>query len=155
VSRSTVQRRRRNIEAVLPREVLLTWITAYWLSVTIGSSFGPNVEFVPRVSYVSVPSVVSAFAHDTKPMPCGFASRFVNVQGWVEHENGSHFAAWEQPEAYVADPREAEALRCPCGSGVTAGHDLRTIEWTGLGRRRVYVGSRNAGRWWSSWRMAG
>jgi len=54
VSRCTVHRapctdNDGNIEAVFSREVLLAWITAYRLSGTISSSFGPSVEFVPRV----------------------------------------------------------------------------------------------------------
>jgi pimeloyl-ACP methyl ester carboxylesterase len=107
-----------NIESAFPREALLTWITAYWLTETIGTSFGTYVDSVRPVPYVDAPTVVSVFAHDTKPAPRGFASRFVNVQGWVEHEHGGHFAAWERPDAYVADLRQAVALSVddPVGS---------------------------------------
>lgn len=89
---------------------LLTWISAYWFTGTIGTSFTPYVEFAPPVPYVSTPTVLSAFAHDTKPAPRGFASRFVNVQEFIEHEHGGHFAAWEQPERYADDLRQAIAL---------------------------------------------
>ncbi len=92
---------------------LLTWISAYWFTGTIGTSFAPYVEFTPPAPYVQTPTVLSAFAHDIKLAPRGFASRFVNVQEFIEHENGGHFAAWEQPEQYARDLRRAIALGHP------------------------------------------
>lgn len=93
-----------------PEEDLLTWISVYWFTGAIGTSFAPYVEFAPPVPYVKTPTVLSVFAHDTKPVPPGFASRFVNVQAFIEHESGGHFAAWEQPERYAQDLRRAVAL---------------------------------------------
>jgi hypothetical protein len=49
------------------------------------------------VPYVVTPTVLRAFAHDTSPEPRSFAARFVNVQGYIEHADGGHFAASEQP----------------------------------------------------------
>ena len=83
---------------------------AYWTTGTIGTSFAPYVAFAMPVDFVSVPTVVSRFAHDTKPAPRAFVERFVNLHEWIEHPNGGHFAAWEQPEAYAADVRRAVAL---------------------------------------------
>ena len=97
-------------ETPLPEEDLLTWISAYWFTGTIGTSFGPYVEFVPPPAYVPTPTVLSVFARDTKPAPRGFASRFVNVREFIEHGHGGHFAAWEQPELYVQDLRQSLAL---------------------------------------------
>ena len=65
---------------------------------------------VPPVLHVDTPTVLSTFAHDTKPAPLAFAARFVNVQRHVEHAEGGHFAAWEQPERYAEDLRTAVAL---------------------------------------------
>ncbi|WP_341676237.1 epoxide hydrolase family protein [Niveibacterium sp. SC-1] len=89
---------------------LLTWISAYWFTGTIGTSFAPYVEFAPPPPYVQTPTVLSAFAHDIKLAPRAFASRFVNIQEFIEHANGGHFAAWEQPDQYVEDLRRAIAL---------------------------------------------
>ena len=89
---------------------LLTWISVYWFTGTIGTSFSPYVEFAPPVPYVGTPTVLSAFEHDTKPAPRGFVSRFVDVREFIEHRDGGHFAAWEQPRAYVDDLRRAIAL---------------------------------------------
>jgi pimeloyl-ACP methyl ester carboxylesterase len=96
---------------VTPRqEDLLTWISAYWFTNTIGSSFATYVEFAKPIDYVTTPTVLSAFAHDTKPAPRAFAERFVNVQDFRPHEHGGHFAAFEEPEDYVEDLRAALAL---------------------------------------------
>jgi pimeloyl-ACP methyl ester carboxylesterase len=89
---------------------LLTWVSIYWFTNTIGSSFAPYVEFAMPVEYVHTPTVLSAFAHDTKLAPRAFASRFVNVREYIAHETGGHFAAWEQPALYAQDLRRAIQL---------------------------------------------
>lgn len=97
-------------DAPFSHDDLLTWISAYWFTNAIGTSFAPYVEFAKPVPYLPTPTVLSAFAHDTKPAPRSFASLFVNVQEFIEHEHGGHFAAWEQPDAYARDLRAAIAL---------------------------------------------
>jgi pimeloyl-ACP methyl ester carboxylesterase len=99
-----------DLEKTFPRDDVLTWLSAYWFTNTIGSSFGTYADFVPPVPFVKTPTVVSAFPQDSKPAPRIFASRFVNVQSWIEHSVGGHFGAWEQPEAYVSDLTEAVRL---------------------------------------------
>ncbi len=89
---------------------LLTWISAYWFSNTIGSSFATYVDFAVSVPYVGTPTVLSKFAFDTKPAPRQFVARYVNLHAFVEHEHGGHFAAWEQPDVYLRDLRLAIAL---------------------------------------------
>jgi hypothetical protein len=46
---------------------------------------------------------LSSFGHDILLAPRRYAELFVNVQDFVEHPDGGHFAAWEQPAAYAAD----------------------------------------------------
>lgn len=105
-----------DLETAFPRDDLLTWISAYWLTNTIGTSFATYANFTAPVSYVATPTILSTFARDTKPAPREFCARFINVQGWREHAAGGHFAAWEQPDAYVADLRDALTLgRSSCG----------------------------------------
>jgi len=89
---------------------LLTWISVYWFSETIGTSFAPYAEFAKPVDFVRTPTVLSTFAHDTKPVPRSFASRFVNVVEFLNHDQGGHFAAWEQPERYAEDLRRAISI---------------------------------------------
>jgi pimeloyl-ACP methyl ester carboxylesterase len=59
---------------------------------------------------VGTPTVVSSFGHDILPAPRSYAELFVNVQDFVEHPDGGHFAAWEQPAAYAADLDRAVRL---------------------------------------------
>jgi pimeloyl-ACP methyl ester carboxylesterase len=89
---------------------ILTWITAYWLTGTIGTSFAPYVEAARPADRVETPTVLSVFPHDILPAPRSYAELFVNVQAYVEHPAGGHFAAWEQPAAYAADLDQAVRL---------------------------------------------
>jgi pimeloyl-ACP methyl ester carboxylesterase len=89
---------------------LLTWITAYWVTGTIGTSFATYTEPASLPARVETPTVLSVFAQDTKPEPRSYAEVFLNVREYVEHPVGGHFAAWEQPEAYADDLRRAVKL---------------------------------------------
>lgn len=89
---------------------LLTWVSAYWTTGTIGSSFAMYVEPATLPEQLETPTVLSVFPHDIKPAPRSYAEAFLNIQEFVEHQAGGHFAAWEQPEAFVADLRRAVAL---------------------------------------------
>lgn len=100
-----------DVESAFPRDDLLTWVTAYWVTGTIGSSFLPYVEdAAPVESRVQVPTVVTIFPHDLVPAPQEFGERFFDVREWDEEPSGGHFAAWEKPEEYVAGLRKAIAL---------------------------------------------
>ncbi|MFI5733802.1 alpha/beta fold hydrolase [Kribbella sp. NPDC051587] len=89
---------------------LLTWVTAYWVSGAIGTSFATYAEPAVLPERVETPTVLSVFAGDTKPEPRSYAEVFVNVREYVQHPAGGHFAAWEQPIAYVDDLRRAVRL---------------------------------------------
>lgn len=54
--------------------------------------------------------MVSAFAADIKLAPRAWAEQFVDLRAYSTHDTGGHFAAWEEPEAHVADLRQALAL---------------------------------------------
>ncbi|MFZ4893003.1 epoxide hydrolase family protein [Plantibacter sp. Mn2098] len=99
----------RDVPAFSPDE-LLTWVSAYWFSGTIGTSFSTYVEPAVLPAHIDAPTVVSAFANDIIPAPRSFAELFVDVREFIEHSDGGHFAAWERPEAYAADLRRAVEL---------------------------------------------
>jgi pimeloyl-ACP methyl ester carboxylesterase len=100
-----------DVEAVFPRDDLLTWITLYWFTGAIGTSFGPYAEReAPAPGRVEVPTIVSLFPRDLLPAPRAFAERIFDVRGWEEHAAGGHFAAWEQPEAFARGLRATVAL---------------------------------------------
>jgi pimeloyl-ACP methyl ester carboxylesterase len=102
-------------ESAFTPDDLLTWVSAYWMTGTIGTSFATYVEPDSPVARIHAPTVLSAFAEDILLAPRSYAEAFLNVREYREHPAGGHFAAWEQPAAYVADLRRAIEL----------GHDAR------------------------------
>lgn len=107
-----------NIESCFSKDELLTNITLYWLTGTIGSSFqfyydATNagaitwtVEMIKKWTGSSkVPTGFASFPKDLLPPPREWAERFFNIQRWTEMPRGGHFAAWEQPELLVEDIR--------------------------------------------------
>jgi pimeloyl-ACP methyl ester carboxylesterase len=96
-----------DVESVFTRDELLTWITAYWVIGTIGTSFGPYTRGGSKPSSVPAPAVFTIFPRDLVNAPREFAERFFNVRVWREEPRGGHFAAWEQPDAYAAGVHSA------------------------------------------------
>ena len=97
-----------DVERRFSRDEILTWVTLYWVTDTIGSSFLPYVEYEPSDdSEVTVPTGVTIFPQDLVPAPREFAERFFPIVRWTELPTGGHFTAWEEPEAFA---RELAAL---------------------------------------------
>jgi pimeloyl-ACP methyl ester carboxylesterase len=90
----------------------LTWVTAYWVTGSIGTSFTPyaagGAKDWPRIA---APTVVTMFARDLVNAPRRFAERFFDVVDWRDLDRGGHFAAWERPEDYAWGVRRAVELR--------------------------------------------
>ncbi|OLF07070.1 enterotoxin [Actinophytocola xanthii] len=100
-----------DVTTVFTHDELLTWITAYWVSGAIGTSFTPYAEAGPRPrERITVPTAFTMFPKDLVNAPREFAARFFDVRSWVEEASGGHFAAWECPERYVAGVRAAVSL---------------------------------------------
>jgi pimeloyl-ACP methyl ester carboxylesterase len=100
-----------DVESVFPRDDLLTWITLYWVTGTIGTSFAPYAEReAPRPDRVEVPTAIDLFAHDLLPSPREWAERGYDVRAWNQHPSGGHFGAWEQPEVFARGVRTALAV---------------------------------------------
>jgi pimeloyl-ACP methyl ester carboxylesterase len=96
------------LELRFSRDEVLTWVTLYWVTNTIGSSFLPYVEYVPGADdKVTVPTGVTIFPKDLVSAPRVFAERFFQIVRWTELPTGGHFTAWEEPEAFA---RELTAL---------------------------------------------
>jgi pimeloyl-ACP methyl ester carboxylesterase len=97
----------------LSRDAILDNIMLYWLPATGASSarlywesFG---SFAPQK--IDLPVAVSAFPKEILPTPRKWAERnYTKLVHWGEMERGGHFAAWEQPEAFVRELRTAFAL---------------------------------------------
>ena len=100
-----------DLETAFPREDLLTWLSVYWFTGTIGTSFTPYVEPRERVEEpVAAPAAFTWFPKEMLHAPRSFAERFFDVRVWEERERGGHLAAWEEPEAFVSGLRQAIAL---------------------------------------------
>jgi len=99
-----------NVESVFPREQLLTWITAYWVTGAIGTSFAPYAKPSPPLGRIAVPTVVSQFPRETVQAPRSVGERMFDLRGWEHGSAGGHFAAWERPEEFVGFLRAALAL---------------------------------------------
>ncbi|MFH9968507.1 epoxide hydrolase family protein [Streptomyces mirabilis] len=97
-------------ESAFTPDELLTWVTAYWVTGTIGTSFTTYVEPAALPDRIDTPTVLSVFPRDIKPEPRSYAEVFLNLCDYVEHPAGGHFAAWEQPEAYADDVHRAVRL---------------------------------------------
>ena len=101
------------LERRFSRDEVLTWVTLYWVTNTIGSSFNPYAEHDPgEDGEVTAPTGVTIFPKDLVPAPREFAERFFPIIRWAELLTGGHFTAWEEPEAFA---RELTALAQECG----------------------------------------
>jgi pimeloyl-ACP methyl ester carboxylesterase len=95
----------------MDRDELLTNIMIYWVTRTIGSSVrsyyaGAHAQpAIPLGARVEVPTAIGHPVEDA-PLPREWAERNANVYRYNELPGG-HFAAWEEPEAFAADLREA------------------------------------------------
>lgn len=112
-----------DLEKSYTKDELLTNITIYWATETIGSSF--RMYFEPGDSgeewresdgsgewgessggKSEVPTGVAIFPKDIVPAPREFGERIFNVKRWIEMPRGGHFAAMEEPELLAEDMRE-------------------------------------------------
>jgi pimeloyl-ACP methyl ester carboxylesterase len=99
-----------NVESVFSKDELLTNITIYWATQTIGSSFCPYWDFRHNPNPkpwlpISVPCAIAVFPKDLTTPPREFAERSYNVQHWTEMPRGGHFPGLEQPELLAEDIR--------------------------------------------------
>ncbi len=110
-----------DVERRFTKDELLTNITIYWTTETIGSScrlYYENRANPPQGGggYTPVPTGFAIFPRDLVPVPHGSAERFFNVRRWTEMPRGGHFAAMEEPELLAADMRAFfRPLRDPRG----------------------------------------
>ena len=100
-------------EDALTRDAMLDNLMLYWLPANGASSARLYWEsfgaFAPQK--IELPVAVSAFPKEILPTPRKWAERnFPNLVHWGDMDKGGHFAAWEQPDAFVGELRRAFAL---------------------------------------------
>ncbi len=100
-------------EDALSRDAILDNIMLYWLPATGASAARLYWESFASFAgtEIDLPVAVSAFPKEILPTPRKWAERnYPNLVHWGEMERGGHFAAWEQPAAFVRELRTAFAL---------------------------------------------
>jgi len=93
------------------KDEILTNLTIYWLTGTIGSSmrmYRANAAVPPaqHARRVEVPSGFSIFPHDLVRPPRAWLDRTANTVRVTEPARGGHFAPFEEPELYAQELRE-------------------------------------------------
>jgi pimeloyl-ACP methyl ester carboxylesterase len=99
-----------DVERSFTKDEILTNVTLYWLTGTIGSSmrmYRANASIPPAqlARRVEVPSGFSIFAGDVVRPPRAWLERTANVAYAVEPPRGGHFAPFEEPELYAEELR--------------------------------------------------
>jgi len=95
-------------ETVLTRDELLDNVMLYWLPAAGAASARLYWEsFGDRdFSRIHVPTGISVFPKEILPMSRRWAERrFTDLRHYAELDRGGHFAAFEQPDAFVAELR--------------------------------------------------
>ncbi|MFF2503871.1 epoxide hydrolase family protein [Streptomyces sp. NPDC058067] len=100
-----------DVERSFTKDEILTNITLYWLTGTIGSSmrmYRANAAIAPAqlARRVEVPSGFSLFAGDIVRPPRAWLERTTNAVYVAEPPRGGHFAPFEEPELYAEELRE-------------------------------------------------
>jgi pimeloyl-ACP methyl ester carboxylesterase len=82
----------------------------YWLTNSAASSARLYWESFKHVDFspIEVPSGISIFPHEIFRCSRRWAeTRFTDLRHFHELDRGGHFAAFEQPELFVSEVREA------------------------------------------------
>lgn len=100
-----------DVERSFTRDEILTLVTQYWLTGTIGSSmrmYAANAAIPPEqlARRVEVPSGFALFPGDVLRPPRAWLERTSNLVHLSEPARGGHFAAFEEPELYARELRE-------------------------------------------------
>ena len=100
-----------DVEKRFTKDELLTTITIYWVTQTIGSSTKIYYETLRKPwnmakgERIEVPCAIAAFPAEISVPSRELAERSYNVQQWTVMPAGGHFAALEEPDRLVEDIR--------------------------------------------------
>lgn len=99
-----------DLDSVYDRQDLLTNLTVYWATRTIGSSMRLYYETAHSTSAgwgrVEVPTGMAMSGADMFPTPREWVERSYNVVHWTDLARGGHFLEWEAPDLVAADLHE-------------------------------------------------
>ena len=100
-----------DVERRFTKDELLTNITIYWITQTIGSSVRMYYDnqrgtwVMGKDERAPAPAAVAVFPAEISRPPREWAERSYDVCRWTEMPRGGHFAALEEPELLAADVR--------------------------------------------------
>ena len=100
-----------DVESKFTKDELLTTITIYWVTQTIGSSTRMYYENQHRLwamkpdELVQAPTAVAMFPREISTPPREWGERSYNIQRWTTMPRGGHFAALEEPQLLAEDVR--------------------------------------------------
>ena len=101
-----------DVESRYTKDELLTTVTLYWITETIGSSvrmYKENQSSVWEMAAgekVATPAGMAMFPQEIARPPREWAERSYDVRRWSEMPRGGHFAALEEPELLAQEIRE-------------------------------------------------
>ena len=98
-----------DLERRFSKDELLTNLTIYWATETIGSSMRLYYETVRNPGQwgqvVDTPVALLMSPKDMFPTPRAWVERSYHINRWTEIERGGHFLDWEEPELVAEDLR--------------------------------------------------
>jgi len=98
-----------DLDSVYDRADLLTNLTIYWATGTIGSSMRLYYETAHSSTAawgrVEVPTGMAMSRADMFPTPREWVERSYNIVSWTDLPRGGHFLEWETPELIAEDLR--------------------------------------------------
>lgn len=95
-------------EDAISRDEMLDNVMLYWCNATAASSARLYWESFRsgRPAVVEIPTGIAKFpAEIIPPIRAWSESIYSNIQQWTEMPSGGHFAAFEEPELFIADLR--------------------------------------------------
>jgi pimeloyl-ACP methyl ester carboxylesterase len=101
-----------NLDSALTRDDILDNITLYWLTNTGISSarlYWENKADFFDAKPITIPFAISVFPDELYQAPRSWAERAYprNLIHYHKLDRGGHFAAWEQPDLFAAEMRDA------------------------------------------------
>ena len=101
-----------DVESRYTKDELLTIVTLYWVTQTIGSSVRMYREnqsdlwTMGQEEIISAPAGMAMFPQEIARPPREWAERSYDVRRWSQMPSGGHFAALEEPELLAHEIRE-------------------------------------------------
>jgi len=95
-----------DVERRFTKDDLLTTISVYWFTATIGSSMRMYYESARQPGRrPDVPAAYLMSSKDMVPTPREWVERHARVDRWTGVDRGGHFPEWEEPQIVADDMR--------------------------------------------------